>query len=111
MKVLAKTLVVVGLFSGMTGVAMASSELVAADNQESSKICVTAATGSKLALRSAIKDAGLTKRYVEAKVTCNEMPIVQFVAQYSETPLSINDFITSGKYSAENYIASISAKQ
>lgn len=111
MKVLAKTLAVVGLFSGLTGAAMASPELVAADNNVSSKICVTAATGDKFDLRSAIKDAGLTKQYVENKITCNDMPIVNFVAQYGEKPQVINDFITSGRYSEENYLASVNADQ
>ena len=110
MKVLAKTLAVVGLFSGLTGAAMATPELYV-DDAASSKICVTAATGDKFALRSAIKDAGLTKQYVENKITCNDLPIVSFVAQYSEDPQSVNDFITSGRYSEENYLASLNAAQ
>jgi len=110
MKAFTKTLAVVGLSFGAMGMANASPELTPADTAVTSKICVTAATGSKLKLRNALEDAGLTKHYVENNVTCNGLPIVEFVAQYSDNPDSINAFITSGKYVADNYIASVKSR-
>ena len=76
MKAFTKTLAVVGMSFGAMGMANASPELTPADTAVTSKICVTAATGSKLKLRNALEDAGLTKHYVE-NTTNSELMIIE----------------------------------
>ncbi len=107
MKTFTKTLAVVGMTFGLAGVASANVEFVPSDDTASTNICVSAAQGSKTNLRNAIENAGVTKHYVATKMTCNGMPVVEFVAQYSENPDTINGFITNGKYDSSSFIASV----
>ncbi|GEA12790.1 DUF3718 domain-containing protein [Alteromonas sp. KUL49] len=107
MKTFTKTLAVVGMTFGLAGVASANVEFVPSDDTASTNICVSAVQGSKSNLRDAIEDAGVTKRYVATKMTCNDMPVVEFVAQFSENPEAINDYITNGKYNSSSFIASV----
>lgn len=106
MKAFTKTLAIVGLSLGVMGVANANSVFVAADDNITSQICVVATQGSKLKLNKAIKNAGLTKQYVVKNVTCNEQPIVEFVAENGTNANSINAYITGVEYQAE-YIANV----
>ena len=98
MKTLTKVMMVAGLTFGAMA-AHADSQFVATDDSATSKICVIAAEGNKLKLHLAIKKAHLTRGFVEKNVTCNDLPIVEFVEQYGENVASINRYITSGQYS------------
>lgn len=103
MKNLTKVLVAAGFVFGSMSIAHAGSDtqLVAADNEVSSDICVVAAKGNKLKLHQALKSAGLSRDFVAANVTCNELPIVEFVEQYGENVNVINRFITGGDYTGQ----------
>ncbi|GEA12792.1 DUF3718 domain-containing protein [Alteromonas sp. KUL49] len=109
MKTFTKTLAVVGMTFGIAGVASANVEFVPSDDTASTNICVSAAEGNKNNLRDAIENAGVSKRYVATKMTCNDMPVIEFVAQYSENPDAINSYITNGKYNSSSFIASVNA--
>jgi hypothetical protein len=98
MKTLTKVVMIAGLAFGAATAAQASTEFVAADNAVTSDICVAAAKGKKIKLHEAIKDSGLTRGFVEKNVTCNEMPIVEFVELYGENVAKINGYITANEY-------------
>lgn len=98
MKTFTKLVMVAGLTFGAMAVAQAETQFVAADDAVTSDICVVAANGNKMKLHKAIKDAGLTRGFVEDNVTCNGMPIVEFVEQYGENVAAINRYITAGDY-------------
>ncbi|MAQ00656.1 MAG: hypothetical protein CL586_00750 [Alteromonadaceae bacterium] len=98
MKTFTKIVMVAGLTFGAMATAQANSQFVAADDAITSEICVVAANGNKMKLHKAIKDAGLTRGFVEDNVTCNELPIVEFVEQYGENVAKINRYITAGDY-------------
>ena len=84
MKTFTKIVMVAGLTFGAMATAQANSQFVAADDAITSEICVIAAKGNKMKLHKAIKEAGLTRGFVEDNVTCNELPIVDFVEQYGD---------------------------
>ena len=98
MKTFTKVVMVVGLAFGAMATAQADSRFVAADESVTSKICVAAAKGNKMNLHQEIRRAGLTREYVADNVTCNDMPITEFVEQYGENVAKINRFITGGEY-------------
>lgn len=98
MKTFTKVVMVAGLTFGAMAAAQADTQFVAADDAVTSEICVVAANGNKMKLHKAIKDAGLTRGFVEDNVTCNDMPIVEFVEQYGENVAKINRYITAGDY-------------
>jgi predicted RNase H-like nuclease len=78
--------------------AQANTQFEAADDAITSEICVIAANGNKMNLHKAIRDSGLTRGFVEDSVTCNQLPIVEFVEQYGENVAKINRYITAGDY-------------
>jgi|TARA_B100000780_G_C21115527_1_gene451257 hypothetical protein len=98
MKTFTKIVMVAGLTFGAMATAQANSQFVAADDAITSEICVIAAKGNKMKLHKAIKEAGLTRGFVEDNVTCNELPIVDFVEQYGDNVAKINRYITAGDY-------------
>ena len=63
-------------------------QFVATDGSVSSKICIAAAQGNKLDFNRLIEKAGINKRYVMQKITCNGMPVEEFVAEYSAVKAS-----------------------
>ena len=101
MKNFAKVMIAAGFALGAMGVAQADTKLVAADEAVTSDICVVAAKGNKIKLHRAIKDAGLSRDFVAKNVSCNDLPIVEFVEQYGENVASINRYITAGEYTGE----------
>ncbi len=101
MKVLTKVMIALGVTMSAVSVAQANPELVAADDYVTSKICVVATEGSQTKLRNAIQESGLSLQYVARKVSCNGMPIADFVEQYGENVANINEYITGGKYSGQ----------
>ncbi|MDP5033233.1 MAG: DUF3718 domain-containing protein [Paraglaciecola sp.] len=109
MKKLTQSIAIVSLICGSMGLAHAESDFVASDKGTSTEICMAAAEGKKFKLMSTIKDAGLSKRYVETKIQCNQLNFVEFVAQYSKDADKINHFITNGKYHDAAVIAQVAA--
>ncbi len=101
MKALTKVMIALGVTLSAMSVAQANPELVAADNYVTSEICVVAAEGNKIKLRRALRHAGLSTDFVAKNVTCNSLPIVEFVEQYGENVASINQFITRGEYTGQ----------
>lgn len=63
-------------------------QFVATDGSMSSKICIAAAQGNKLDFHRLIERAGINKRYVTQKITCNGMPVAEFVAEYGKVKAS-----------------------
>jgi hypothetical protein len=63
-------------------------QFVATDGSVSSKICIAAAQGNKLKFNRLIDQAGISKRYVSQKMTCNGMPVEEFVAEYGSVKAS-----------------------
>ena len=98
MKAIAKVLMIVGVSVAGMGFAQAETKLVAADDAVTSEICVVAASGNKLKLHRTMRDRRISRSYVDKNVTCNEMPIVEFVEQYGDNVVAINHYLTSGKY-------------
>lgn len=105
MKVFTRTMAVMGLSFGLVGMANADPELVAADNEVTSKICVSAASGSRFKLRSAMIHARVDKDFVAEKLTCNGMPVIEFVERFGTNPAMISTYITNGQYGSEEYLA------
>ncbi|MDC8829407.1 DUF3718 domain-containing protein [Alteromonas gilva] len=101
MKALTKVMIALGVTMSAMSVAQASPELVAADDYVTSEICVVAAEGNKVKLRRTLRDAGLSPEFVAKNVTCNDMPIVEFVEQYGQNVAAINQVIMRGEYSGE----------
>ena len=99
MKTLTKTLAIISLSLGAITVANANPVLVSTDNSQSTEICMAAASGSKLQLRQAIKDTGLTKQKVNNLISCNGLTLVDFVEAYGSDVVEVNDYITNGEYS------------
>ena len=101
MKMFTKVMIAAGLTFGAMSVATAGTELVASDETVGSDICVIAASGNKINLRRAIEDARLTRTEVVENLTCNELPIVEFIEQYGENAMQMNQYITKGKYTSQ----------
>lgn len=110
MKNLTKSIVIIAFACSSIGVANAASEFVAADKTTGTEICVVAAEGNRLRLLKTIKDAGLSKRYVAEEMRCNHLNFIDFVEQYGQDVVKINNFITNGKYSTEQQIAKVAAR-
>ncbi|MBU3023259.1 DUF3718 domain-containing protein [Aestuariibacter sp. A3R04] len=107
MNVITKVMAIVGVSFGLAAGVSASPQLIGSDDSATTKICLSAASGSKFKLRDAMKDAGVDKRFVESEISCNGIPLVEFVAQYGENSDSINAYITNGSYESGNYIVSV----
>lgn len=108
MKTFAKTIAVIGLtFGAISGVA-AQPTLVASDNSVTSQLCVTAATGDAMQLHKKMKTLRVSKSYVTEQLTCNGMPVVEFVEQYGKHVADVNDYVTSGEYSDSKLTAKVS---
>lgn len=69
------------LFATTTSV-FAAAQYVAADDNPTSKLCVSAAIDSPVRLEVAMRDLGVNKRYVANQVSCNGMNIASF-AEYA----------------------------
>ncbi len=110
MNKLINTLAVITLSVSAMGVANASQQLVGTDDSVTTNICLSAASGKKIELLKAIKDSGLSKRYVAENVQCNNMDIVQFVEKYGANPVATNDYITRGEYSRDLDISTLAAR-
>ncbi|MEG3766870.1 DUF3718 domain-containing protein [Alteromonas sp. 14N.309.X.WAT.G.H12] len=111
MKVFTRTMVAIGLSLGVAGLANAGTQIVAADDSVTSEICVSAATGSKYKLKSAMEKARVDKEYVLEKLTCNGMSVIEFVEQHGTNPSVISAYITNGGYSSKEYLARMDTAQ
>ncbi len=99
MNAITKLAIAAGISLAVVGAASAKTEFVPTDENVTTQICVTAATGNVMMLRQAVKESRLNAGYVRNELTCNEMPLVEFVEQYGNNIVAINDYITKGEYS------------
>lgn len=104
MKKLTKIITAAALSFAVLGAAHAGTELVPADNEAGSKLCITATTGNVFKMHKALKENKLTKRYVTDKVTCNGQNIVAFIEQYGDKSAKMNNFLTNGKYGEKHSV-------
>lgn len=88
MKTIAKTIAVFGLSMGVIAGVSAQPTVVASDNSITSQLCVTAATGDALDMHKKIKTLRVSKEFVAEQLTCNGMPVAEFVEQYKDTVAS-----------------------
>ena len=98
MKTLTKTFAIAALTVSSMGFAQANPILVPGDDYVTTELCLIASQGNKAKLVNAIKNAGLTKRYVAQNVKCNEQSFVDFVEQYGSNVSKINNYLTGGAY-------------
>ena len=104
-----KTLTTIVLTLSTIGVANASTKFVAADDYLTSKLCVVAAQGSRIQLRSMIKESGFSAKHIAKNVTCNDQNIVEFVQDHAENPNKINRLLMGGKYRTQVNITDLAA--
>lgn len=83
------TTILITLSLSLTANAHAA-EVVAQDNTQVTKLCVTAAQGNRAAMHNAIKNSGYSKRYVVNNIKCNDLPMTDFIAQYGKSPEAMN---------------------
>lgn len=65
----------------LTATAVQAVEYVAADNNPASQLCVSAAMEKPIRFLVAMRDNGVSKRYVANSVTCNGTNITSFAQQ------------------------------
>jgi len=89
MKTFTKTLTTLTLSLSVLGMANAST-FIAKDNSVTTELCMTAASGNRIAMSKAIKNSRISKLDLVNKVKCNEQNITDFVAQYGNSPTKMN---------------------
>jgi len=109
MNTLTKTLTTITLTLSTMGVANASTKVVAADDNITSRICVAAAGESKIQLHKVIKESGLSKKYIAEKVTCNNQNILSFVQEFGDDPEKMNNALTNGRFNTQVNITDLAA--
>ncbi len=109
MKTLTKVIATTVLTLSTIGVANAATQLVATDNLTGTKLCIAAASGSKLKLSREIKNSGLRKHHIVENVKCNDMDLVSFVEQYGSNPHNINTFLAGKDYSKNSSTTDIAS--
>lgn len=107
MNTMTKSIAAIVVSCATLSFANASTQVVAADTQISSKLCVIATSGNTNKLARAIKETRLSKHYVANEVTCNQQSIVSFVEQYGENVEKMNKFITNGNYNKDLLVSSV----
>ncbi len=107
MKTLTKLAVILGTSLTLAATASAQTNVEAADDFATSKICAAATKGSRMKLHKAMENAGYTKQFVVENVTCNDMPLVDFVEQYGSNVATVNHYITSGRYEPKDVVAKV----
>ena len=110
MKILTKSIVLITLTCSSIVFANESNQFTATNQSLSTKICITAAQGDRLKLSKALKNSGLSKRYVAEKMQCNDLSFVAFVEQYGKNAEKINNFITHGEYADSQVVANVAAR-
>lgn len=109
MNTFTKTLTTIALTLSTIGMANAANAVVAADDSVTTKLCVTAAEGSRIQLHKAIEDSGLSKKYIAQNVTCNDQNILEFVQVHSESPETMNKVLTNGRYNTNVKITDLAS--
>ena len=64
-------------------------EFIAADDSLTTKLCIIAAEGNRVALHKALKAHNVSKRFLRNKVGCNEESLSTFVSKYGNNPDSV----------------------
>jgi len=94
-KKFATVLTTVTLSLSVAGFANASS-FVAQVNSATTELCMTAASGNRVAMNKAIKSSRISKSALVYKVKCNDLNITDFVAQHGDSPEKMNNLINKG---------------
>ena len=89
MKTITKVLTTLTLSLSIAGMANAST-FTAKDNSVTTELCMTAASGNRVAMSKAIKSSRINKSALVNKVKCNDQNITDFVAQYGNSPEKMN---------------------
>ena len=93
---LSKVLATMTMPLAIAGMANAS-ELVAADNSVSTKLCMAASQSSRITMLNAIKGSGLSKSYIIYNVKCNDQNITDFVALHGKSPIKMTTLLNQGR--------------
>ncbi len=109
MNTFTKTITTIALTLSTIGMANAANQVVAADDSVTSKLCVVAAQGSRVELHNAIKESGLSKKYIAQNVNCNDQSILEFVQTHSDSPEKINNVLTNGRYNTNVNITDLAS--
>lgn len=76
--------------SNANSTVLTSSTLVSANNSASTKLCMSAAKGSRVALLTSIKQSGYSRKYIKDNLLCNDLPVSDFITKYGKSPEKIN---------------------
>ncbi len=87
-----KLIVVATLSSGFVFSSQAA-ELKAGDNSIYTQLCMSAASGSRVALYNSIKASGHSTKFVNESVQCNTKDIIAFVKQYGKNSEAIANML------------------
>lgn len=66
----------------------ANVKFVAADNSVATRLCISAATDSRLEFRQQVKDSRISIRTVANKLHCNDLPAADFAYQAGNQAVS-----------------------
>lgn len=94
MNTMTKTFATIVLSCATIAFAQAHTEVVAADSEAGTKLCVTAANGSTLQMGKAIKSAKISKRYITNEMTCNDQNIIAFIEAHGKNSERMTRFLT-----------------
>ncbi|WP_286235248.1 DUF3718 domain-containing protein [Thalassotalea sediminis] len=97
------------MVSSVSGVEITSAKLTAGDKSTSTKICMSAASGSRIALLKSVEQSGYSRQYIYKNLACNELPVTDFVAQYGKSPEKINAMLSRGQYKGQVTIQDVVA--
>ena len=75
------TTTVIALSLTLTAAANAT-DFIATNHSKLTNLCITAAQGDKEKMRIAIWKSGYSKNYVATNIKCNDLTLLDFVAQY-----------------------------
>lgn len=82
MKTIKSALVIAAAFGLTMTATTASAGIVGLDKSTATQLCVTAATGTKVAMHLEIKGSGWSKNFVQDNVKCNGSSIGFFASQH-----------------------------
>lgn len=97
MKAPIRSLIAISLSIVSLSTVHAAPEFEPTNNSKFTQICMAAATSSPKKLHRTIRKAKLTKQKALVTVQCNDMTLVDFVAQYSENATEITGFLTDNR--------------
>ena len=91
--------------------ASASAVFLPADDYVTSKLCVVATEGNKSKLNRALKNSGLSKRYLVMNVKCNNQDLLSFIEQNGINAEEMSDFLSAGIHKVDKAITVASVQE